>query len=250
MGGERGGCVHRVVERALTATARLRERVEEDDDVGVALRVRLVHPGLTAPRSRAPVHAPHPVARDERAQVGELDPFAMRARQLVPGERLRLERAQQLLQRLPAGVHLQGPPSVERLLKDEQAERVVGAQDELADEVGTPALAAYDVLQLAPLPRVEPQQLRVGRLGDEPFRQVEQELEPGDRRLGAQLELQLNWLPSTCRSVSSSSTPERRGVSASERPTTRSVANGAASAASSGRPRMSAASNPAPASAA
>ena len=106
--GERGGSVHRVVERALTATARLREGVQEDDDVGVALRVRLVHPGLTAPRSRAPVHAPHPVARDERAQVGELDPFAMRARQLVAGERLRLERAQQLLQRLPRGYTFRG----------------------------------------------------------------------------------------------------------------------------------------------
>ena len=64
------------VERPQVGPPRLGEGVEKDDDVGVPLRMRLVHPRLTAPRRGPPVHAPHAVAVRERAQIRELDPFA------------------------------------------------------------------------------------------------------------------------------------------------------------------------------
>ena len=62
--------VRREVERSARAVPGFREGVEEDHDVRVALRVRLVHPRLAAAGRRAPVHAPHAVAVRERPQVG------------------------------------------------------------------------------------------------------------------------------------------------------------------------------------
>ena len=52
----------------------------------------LVDDELAAARARAPVDPPHAVARRERPDVGELDPVALRARDLVAGVDLRLER--------------------------------------------------------------------------------------------------------------------------------------------------------------
>ncbi len=151
----------------LAAAAGLGEGVEEDDDVGVPLRMGLVHPRLAAPRGGPPVDAADAVAGHERPQVGELDPLAARARELVAGEGLRLERPQQLSQLLAARVDLQRAPPLERLLEDEQPEAVVRAEDEVADEVGAPALAAERVARArAARPACKPQQLRVRRLRD------------------------------------------------------------------------------------
>ena len=62
---ERGRGAHGAVERGLVLTARLRERVEEEDDVGVPLGMKLVHPQLAAPRARAPVDPPDAVSGHE-----------------------------------------------------------------------------------------------------------------------------------------------------------------------------------------
>src|SRR4029078_11241950 len=90
--GQRARRLDGEVERAAGAVPGLGEGVEEDDDVGVPLGMRLVHPRLAAARGRAPVDATDAVAGDERAQVGELDPVAAHARGLAAGERLGLER--------------------------------------------------------------------------------------------------------------------------------------------------------------
>jgi hypothetical protein len=82
------------------SAARLREAVEEDHDVGVPLRVLLVHPEVAAASADPPVHASHPVAEHERPQVGELDSLPFAAGELVPAEELGLRRAEQVRQRL------------------------------------------------------------------------------------------------------------------------------------------------------
>ena len=102
--GERRGGAHRAVVRAPSLGAHLGEGVEEEDDVGVPLRVLLVHPERAAQRGRAPVDAPHPVARLPLAEVGELDPLAAGPRDLVAGEDLRLERRDERAERLLARV--------------------------------------------------------------------------------------------------------------------------------------------------
>src|ERR671937_691969 len=66
----------REIERAAPVLARLGERIEEEHDVGVALRMLLVHPQLSAARARTPIDVSEAVTRDERPQVGELDSLA------------------------------------------------------------------------------------------------------------------------------------------------------------------------------
>ncbi len=89
---ERRGGADGAVVRAPPLRPHLGERVEEEDDVGVPLGVLLVDPELAAQRARAPVDAPDAVAGLPGAKIGELDPFAAHARDLVAGEDLRLER--------------------------------------------------------------------------------------------------------------------------------------------------------------
>src|SRR4051812_16229526 len=156
--------------------------------------MRLRDPGLAAPRGGAPVDPADAVSRDERAEVGELDPLAPRARNLVTGEDLRLHRPEQPLQRVATRVDLEWPPPFERPLVDEQPERILRPQDEVADEVAAPVIAAELVLERPPLAVAEPQQLRVRRLRHEPGREVQQELEVTYRALGVQVELGRNGL--------------------------------------------------------
>ncbi len=146
---ERGRGAHGAVERGLVLTARLRERVEEEDDVGVALGVKLVHPQLAAPRARPPVDPPDAVSGHELTQVGELDSLALLARDQVPGEDLRLERAQELLDHLGTGIDLERKLEVEAALVAEDAEAVVRDQPHRAEDVRAPALAGEAVLELA-----------------------------------------------------------------------------------------------------
>ena len=178
----------------LGAVARFGEGVEEDDDVGVPLGVRLVDPRLAPPRGRAPVDAANAVAGHERPQVGELDPLAADARCLAARERLRLERAQQAVELLAARIDLQRPRQLELLLEDEQPEAVLRAQEEVADQIGAPALATQRIRELRLVAVVEPQEPRVRGLGREPVREVEQQLQLRDRVLGPQLEQCLDRL--------------------------------------------------------
>ena len=173
---------------------RLEERVEEDHDVGVSLRVRLGDPGLAALRGRAPVDPAQAVAGDEGPDVGELDPLAAGTRNLVAGERLGLERPQEPAQALPPRIDLERALLLERPLVHEQPEPVLRAEDEVADAVRAPAAAAELEVDLAPLGPPERDQHRVRRLGHDAPREVEQELEPADRVVGAQLDLDADGL--------------------------------------------------------
>src|SRR5690349_21856357 len=145
--------------------------------------MRLGHPWLAAPRGRTPVDAPDAIARDERPQVRELDPLAVGARNLDARERLRLQRAEQALERLAARIHLERLPALEPPLMDEQPEDVRRAEHEVADGVPAPALAAERQVDLPAVGPVEPDDLRVLALGHEALGQVEQQLEPADRAL-------------------------------------------------------------------
>src|SRR5207248_9501430 len=89
---ERRRRAHAQVEGPASAGLRVGERVEKEDDVGVALGALFVHPQLAAARRRAPVDSARAIARRPGADVGELDPVALRPRDLVPDEDLRLER--------------------------------------------------------------------------------------------------------------------------------------------------------------
>ena len=98
---ERRGRADGVVEHAAAAAADVREAVDEEHDVGVALRVALVHDEALPARRRAPVDRADAVARDEVADVRVLDPVALRARDLAARERLGLERREEALDASP-----------------------------------------------------------------------------------------------------------------------------------------------------
>ncbi len=93
-GGDRGEGPHRPVERGGPVVAGLAERVEEQDDVGAALRPAVVHEqlaGRTAGR-HPPVDGTGAVAGGEGTDVGELDPIAPGAAGVVPHPTLQLGR--------------------------------------------------------------------------------------------------------------------------------------------------------------
>ena len=144
----------------VSPTACLGERVDEQDHVGVALGMALVHPHLAAARGRAPVHALQRVAGRPRPHVRELDPFALAARDLAAREHLRLARLQDPSQCVFARIDANLRRPREHPLGDEQAERVAGAEVDRAELMGAPALCAQRQLQLAPLAAREPQAVR------------------------------------------------------------------------------------------
>src|SRR5439155_26636509 len=109
-----------------------------------------------APGGGAPGGPAHAVARPEGPQVAEADPLAAGARHLVAGECLGLERAQEPLQRLAAGIHPERLPQFEPPLTDEQPEHLRRAEHEVADDVPAPARAAEREVELAPLSPVQP----------------------------------------------------------------------------------------------
>ena len=78
----------------LTA-ARFCEHVQENHHVGIAFRVMLVDPELTAASRGTPIHVADPVSGHELTDVGELDPLRFLARNMVAGEDLRLRGAKQ-----------------------------------------------------------------------------------------------------------------------------------------------------------
>ena len=72
---------------------------------------------------------------------------------------------------------------------DEQPERVLLSQDDLAGEVSTPVAAADDVVDRPPLVRWKRDELRVLGLDLEAVGHVEQELDVTRGAVGAHLEL-------------------------------------------------------------
>src|SRR5919198_257963 len=146
---ERRGGAERVVQRARAGLAELGERVEEDDDVRVPLGVVLVHPQLPATRARAPVDAADAIAGDERPQVGELDSLPLLPRDVVAAEDLRVVRAEQRPDQLLARVDLERRAPVELLLPPDEREGVASAEEDAAERVPAPAVAAHAEPQLA-----------------------------------------------------------------------------------------------------
>src|SRR5581483_6449188 len=142
------------------------------------------HPHLAAARARTPVDPLQRVAGGPGTDVGELDPLALPSRDLVPGERLRLARLEDAAEDVLARVDAQLRPRRRRLLPDEQADRIAGAQVRRAEHVPTPAGGADRETELALLAARQPQRHRVRAVDElEPGRQPEVEVEPvGGRR--------------------------------------------------------------------
>src|SRR5207342_1712314 len=84
LAGERSDGANREVERRLLLCCRLRERVEEEHDIGAALRQPIGDKQPSAASTRPPVDAPHALAGAKLAQLGELDPLPARRRRPTP----------------------------------------------------------------------------------------------------------------------------------------------------------------------
>ena len=175
-GGERRGRAYGQIEGRAPARARVGERVEEEDHVGVPLGMALVDDEHVAPGARPPVDRADAVARRELAQVGELEPFALLPRDLVARERLRRDGCDDPAQRLRERVDAQARPPVEPCLPGEQPEAVSCPQPDVADLVVPPPGAAEPQLRSSVRPpsraaaraRARPRRaraLRAGRAG-------------------------------------------------------------------------------------
>ena len=88
---------------------------------------------LAAPRARAPVDPPQPVAGLPRRTSANSIPVALRARHLVADEHLRLVRGQQRVQRLDARVDAESSRAAGLRLPGVEAERIAGAHEHRAD---------------------------------------------------------------------------------------------------------------------
>ena len=154
----------------------------------------LVDDELVTACARAPVDRANAVAGGEQPQVGELHPLALLPRDLVARVELRRDGSDDPAQRLGERVDAQPLLPVDAGLPDRQAEPVAGAEADVADLVVAPAGAAELQLERALVLPAEPERLRA-RAGHhlEPVRDDEDELEPLDRHLGGdrQLDVQL-----------------------------------------------------------
>src|SRR4029077_5334326 len=136
------GSANGAVVRAPPVRAHLSERVEEEDDVGVALGGLLVDREPPAQPARAPVDAPDPVPGLPRAEIRELDPLAAHARHLIAREDLGLERRHEGAKRLFARIDAQVLRFSHVRLPGAEPENVAGANQQRADRERSPALAA------------------------------------------------------------------------------------------------------------
>ena len=82
--GESGGGAYRKIESGKSRGAGLRQRIEQEYDIGIAFLLELGHVELAASQRGAPVDVPNPVARQERADIAGLDPLAELRRDVVP----------------------------------------------------------------------------------------------------------------------------------------------------------------------
>ena len=137
----------------------------------------LVHPEVTAPRARPPVDALQSVARAPRADVRELDPFALRARDLVAGEHLRVGRLDDALEHASRG-YVRNSGRVSAVVSQvEQPERVARAQNVGPITCPPQRCASERQLELPLLARGEAQRDRVA-----PFDERHAVRERGRRR--------------------------------------------------------------------
>src|SRR5512132_821676 len=125
--GERRGGLDGSVERSSARALEVGEDVEDQHDRGIALRMQLVDNELAGSRGRPPVDPPQVIARDERPQLGELDSFAFRARDLVADRSLGLARAGDGSQHDLLGVDAKRFSELDLVFVGDQPEPVVPA---------------------------------------------------------------------------------------------------------------------------
>ncbi|HVK74079.1 MAG TPA: hypothetical protein VM734_12205, partial [Kofleriaceae bacterium] len=131
-----------LLERPLVGRPRLREAVEEDDDVRIPLRVALVDDERAAPSRGAPVDRPHAVAGDERAGVRELEPLSAEPGDLGSRRSLGVGGGDETAQALGRRVDLQRAAPIDAPLEPDEADVVSRAEPHLADLDRGPAHAA------------------------------------------------------------------------------------------------------------
>src|SRR5215203_4639012 len=174
----------------LTMT-RLRERIEENDNVGVPLPMDIVHIGLAQPCGQSPVDPAQTVARHEWPSVGKLDTLAGRAREFIASEDLRLHWRHDGAHRLRAGVNAQRQTGAHPALADEKTHRIPRANEDFANQVSAPAAATNRVLQLADHPGGKRDEIRCWFLcRREPIRQPQCDLNPRNWYCRRELDVQ------------------------------------------------------------
>jgi len=109
----------------------------------------LIHVQISAAGRCTPVDRPHAIARSPFANVGELDPVALRARELVADERLRVERRKQRAHRLDAWIDAQRLTAAGARLPRVKAEPVARTDKQRPDGERAPARAAQRHVDLA-----------------------------------------------------------------------------------------------------
>ena len=140
---ERRRRAHGHVERAAAAARDVGERVEEQDDVGVPLRVLLVHVAArrAARVARQLMRRTRSPGAHSRMSANSM-PSPLRPRGLVADEDLRLERREHRAQRLDARIDAQRLRRADLRLPRVEAEPVARAHEHRPDRERAPALAA------------------------------------------------------------------------------------------------------------
>ena len=138
--GERGGAARRDVDDRRAVRPHVRQRVEQEHDVGVPLPVMLGDVQRAEPQGGAPVHVADVIARREGPDVARLDAFALRGRHVVAHERLGAQRARQVPERRQAAGRR--PPSAAPGAGASAAARPSGPQKPQMRAAEAQALAA------------------------------------------------------------------------------------------------------------
>ena len=181
---QRGGCAHRVVERAPVVPTDVQEAVDEDDDVGIPLGMPVVHDERAHPtRGCAPVDRAQPVARDEVTDVGVLDPLPLHTGDLAAREYLRLARRGRSRGAGRLADTPSGAVSASTLCSHTTMRRKLRQRSSSAPTSYSPQREQRSGTRSSPLlARREPEGNRVDAVDDlDAVGKVEKELEPVDR---------------------------------------------------------------------
>ena len=184
---QRAGAAHRGVDDRHPVRPDVRQRVDHDDDVGVALRVVLGDVELAEPQGRAPVHVPDLIAWRERADLSRLDAVARRGRDVVADRRLRARRARQTLHRGQARIDGDRRACLVSRLARGEAERFPHANVRAAEDQALASGTAKVERPATFLSRAQREERVVAPAldGDQRRQRLEQ-LEQRHRRAGAQ----------------------------------------------------------------
>jgi hypothetical protein len=187
------GRPEREIEGPGPAQPQVAEGVQEEHDVRVAFGVELVHVELAPERAETPVDAPDPVAGHERTDVRELDPVALQAGDRVAGEDLGLRRSKGAADGLGLRVDPERQVDGQAGLVVEAPEGVVSPHHHGLQTVATPA----------PGPGAQPMPVGPGHEAQapggagarlQPVRQQREDLQPGERGRGGQLQIDRHLL--------------------------------------------------------